>query len=264
MKKNPIGICTWSLKNDAEMIARTMEKTGLSCLHLDVSVADKLSGMISENGWTVTSTMVGFPQEDYSTLDTIRLSGGIVPDESWMENRQIALDAIKTTEEIGVGLLSFHAGFIDHINEVGFRAFCDRMVELADAAQDCGIMILLETGQETAEDLRHFLDVVEHPALGVNFDPANMILYGKGDPIEAIRTLAPWIRHVHIKDAVASPIPGKWGAEVPWGEGEVGPGSFFQTLEEIGYTGALAIEREGGDRREEDVRLAVGRFEVCA
>ncbi|VGO11506.1 hypothetical protein PDESU_00050 [Pontiella desulfatans] len=264
MMKNPIGICSWSLRNDAERIARAMARPELSCLHLDISAAEKLRGLVSENGWTVSCTMTGFPQEDYSSLDAIRLTGGIVPDEVWPENRRIALDAIQATAELGVGQLSFHAGFIDHSDAAGFRTFCDRIVELADAAQDCGILILLETGQETAEDLRHFLDVVEHPALGVNFDPGNMILYGKGDPIEAIRILGPWIRHVHVKDAMASPVPGKWGSEVPWGDGEVDHGAFFHALEEIGYTGAFAIEREGGDRREEDILLAVERFEVYA
>ena len=118
----------------------------------------------------------------------------------------------------------------------------------------------VETGQETAEDLRHFLDVVEHPALGVNFDPANMILYGKGDPIEAVKTLAPWIKHVHIKDATASNAPGEWGEEVPWGDGEVEGGKFIQTLDEIGFSGTLAIEREAGDARAHDIKLAVKRL----
>ena len=122
-------------------------------------------------------------------------------------------------------------------------------------------MLLLETGQETAADLRRCLEDLNHPALRVNFDPANMILYGKGYPIAAVRTLAPWIKHVHIKDAVQSAVPGKWGSEVPWGDGEVGSNEFIQTLEEIGYTGALAIEREAGDTRKNDIKLAVNRLE---
>ncbi|WP_372805758.1 sugar phosphate isomerase/epimerase family protein [Pontiella sp.] len=261
--KNKIGVCSWSLKNDAEGLARVLGNTGLSSLHLDVSAADKLRGMIAEKGWTVSCTMVGFPQEDYSSLDAIRLTGGIVPDDVWPENRQIVLDAIGTTADMGVKLLSFHAGFIDHTDEAGFQTFRKRISEFADVAQESGITILLETGQETAEDLRHFLDVVNHPALGVNFDPANMILYGKGDPIEAVGVLGPWIKHVHIKDAVASQTPGQWGAEVPWGEGEVNHGGFFQALEKVGFTGAMAIEREAGDRREKDIQLTVERLEVC-
>ena len=81
-------------------------------------------------------------------------------------------------------------------------------------------MILMETGQENAETLVDFLSEISHPALGVNFDPANMILYGKGDPVQGLEILAPWVKHVHIIDALRSPISGEWGSEVPWGEGD--------------------------------------------
>jgi sugar phosphate isomerase/epimerase len=200
--------------------------------------------------------MVSFPQEDYSTLDTIRTTGGILPDEAWQHNRGLALDAIKATAAMKVPYLSTHAGFIDHTDAEAYSVFCDRMRELANAAQAEGIMLLMETGQETAEELRDFLQELNHPAVGVNFDPANMILYAKGDPIEAVRILAPWIQHVHFKDAVATKVPGEWGQEVPWGDGEVGVANFLQALQEIGYKGAGAIEREAGDQREEDILYA--------
>ena len=108
--------------------------------------------------------------------------------------------------------------------------------------------------------LKQFLEELSHPALGVNFDPANMILYNQGNPIDAVRTLAPWISHVHIKDACRAKQPGTWGAEVPWGEGEVGPEAFLGALDEIGFAGTLAIEREAGDDRFKDIKLAVERL----
>ena len=98
-------------------------------------------------------------------------------------------------------------------------------------------MILMETGQENAETLRDFLEELSHPALGVNFDPANMILYGKGDPILALETLSPWVKHVHIKDARRSSVAGEWGKEVPWGEGDFDNEEFLKTLTRIGYQG---------------------------
>ncbi len=125
---------------------------------------------------------------------------------------------------------------------------------LADAAKRKKVMILMETGQENAETLREFLEELSHPALGVNFDPANMILYGKGDPILALETLAQWVKHVHIKDAQRSSVPGKWGREVPWVEGDFDNDEFLRTLNRIGYQGALAIEREAGAKRLEDIK----------
>ncbi len=121
-------------------------------------------------------------------------------------------------------------------------------------------MLLLETGQETAEELRSFLKELDHPAVGVNFDPANMILYDKGNPIEAVRVLAPWVKHIHVKDANRTAQPGTWGAEVPWGNGQVQPEKFLNALTEIGFDGALAIEREAGDDRPGDIKLAADRL----
>ncbi len=81
--------------------------------------------------------------------------------------------------------------------------------------------------------------------LFINFDPANMILYGSGEPIEALRKVGHRVRSVHCKDAKWAARPGQeWGAEVPLGEGDVGMETFLRTLKDLGYTGPLTIERE--------------------
>jgi sugar phosphate isomerase/epimerase len=263
MRTEPqLGICSWSLNNDLDEVSQTMKETGLIHLHIDIDTVNTFRECIEKNNWLSTCSMISFPQEDYSTLQSIRATGGIMPDEYWPQNRALALQAINITAEYGIDYLSMHAGFMSHADAEGYRKFCSRIQELADAAQEKGVMLLLETGQETAEALRAFLNELNHPALGVNFDPANMILYGMGDPIEAIRILSPWIRHVHIKDAVKSSVAGTWGEEVPWGDGEVNCAAFMQVLEEIGYTGALAIERECGENRAEDIKLAVDRMKA--
>jgi sugar phosphate isomerase/epimerase len=85
-----------------------------------------------------------------------------------------------------------------------------------------------------------------------------MILYGAGDPIEAIGILGRHIRHVHVKDATASESPRmKWGEEVPFGTGQVPAREFLDALERTGYSGALTIEREAGDDRMRDVKYAI-------
>ncbi len=254
--KYPIAICTWSLINNLDAIRMVMHSSGLSHLHLDIAAADSFAEAIVEEGWQVTSTMVTFPQEDYSTLQRIRETGGIVPDACWERNRDIALDAIRKTAAIGVSQLSTHIGFIDHTDPAGYAVLRARMLELADAAADAGILLLLETGQESAVDLRHCLEDLNHSALGVNFDPANMILYDKGNPIEAVAVLAPWIHHVHVKDASRTSAPGEWGTEEAWGNGEVPHVEFLRSLGQIDHEIALAIEREAGDRRVEDIQQA--------
>lgn len=215
---------------------------------------------IRKQRWSISATTIGFPQEDYSSLESIRATGGILPDDCWPRNQEMVMRAAAVTAELGVRFTTMHAGFIESDDAAQARQLRDRLVSLADEAARRGIMLLMETGQETADCLREFLETLNHPALGVNFDPANMILYGKGDPVAAVRTLGPWIRHVHIKDAVHAKQPGTWGTEVPWGEGEVRTTAFLNALKDAGFAGVLAIEREAGNNRLSDIRLAAERL----
>jgi sugar phosphate isomerase/epimerase len=133
---------------------------------------------------------------------------------------------------------------------------------LADKAGEFNVTLLMETGQENAEELRKFLESVNHPALGVNFDPANMILYDKGNPVEALSVLAPWIKHVHIKDAIRTKKPGQWGTEVVWGTGQVNAEKFLSSLKQAGYAGSLAVEREMGDNRLGDIKATIDKLKT--
>ena len=83
-----------------------------------------------------------------------------------------------------------------------------------------------------------------------------MVLYGKGNPVFALETLKPWVKHVHIKDAKKSAVPDQWGGEVPRGEGDFNNEEFLNTLINIDYKGALAIEREAGTQRSADIHHA--------
>lgn len=262
-KNWPIGLCSWSLQTDIAGVADAMDKIGLDHVHLGIRAAvedGEILKQIEKQSWIITCTMIDFPQEDYSSLDAIKVTGGVVPDDCWERNRELFMGAVDATAELGVDYLSMHAGFLDESNEEYAKKFTDRIVTLADAADAKAIKLLLETGQEKAEELRSFLEKLDHPALGVNFDPANMILYDKGNPIDAVHVLGPWIEHVHIKDADRTKQPGTWGAEVPWGEGQVRTGLFLDALDEIGFDGALAIEREAGEDRFGDIKMAAGKL----
>ena len=104
------------------------------------------------------------------------------------------------------------------------------------------------------------METLNHPNVLLNFDPANLILYNKDEPLAAVRRLAPWIRHIHIKDALRTAVPGTWGSEVVWGDGQVNAFAFLNTLREVGFDGAVAIEREAGDQRVKDISTAVRRL----
>jgi sugar phosphate isomerase/epimerase len=132
---------------------------------------------------------------------------------------------------------------------------------ICDHAAVHGQTFALETGQEPAHVLLRFFKDVDRPNLGINFDPANMILYGTGDPIEALDVLGQHVISVHAKDGDWPPKdkPGALGKERPLGQGAVGMERFVKKLRDIGYKAPLNIEREAENQEErvKDMRAAV-------
>jgi len=160
---------------------------------------------------------------------------------------------------LGLSLVTFHAGFLPEAADDPLRTtMVERLRRIVDLFGERGIRVALETGQETAENLLGVLREIDRDEIGVNFDPANMILYGTGDPIDAVRRLAPRISQVHIKDAVASENPGEWGTEVVAGNGAVDWRRFLGVVSALDPPVDLVIEREAGSDREIDIRTAVG------
>ena len=217
----------------------------------------KTPELLQAAGISIVSGMFGCVGEDYSTLDTIRVTGGIAPDAMWAQNWKNIQATADLARRLGLKLVTFHAGFLPHEeSDPNCAKLRQRLIQTADIFQARGIGLGLETGQETADVLFGFLQKLARPNVAVNFDPANMLLYDKGNPIEALRKLGPWVRQVHIKDARRTKIPGTWGDEVAAGTGEVDWPAFFATLRQVGFQGNLCIEREAGVQRVADIRAA--------
>ena len=269
-----IGVCSWSWQKSYKGVAEEMEKAGIKGIHLALGpliFPDERHGaaegaealafvkeQVKSGKWNLMCTMIGTIGEDYSTLETIKKTGGIVPDEHWAKNQEIVTKGAKLTQELGCKYMSLHGGFLDESDPVAFKKYVERVSWMRDEAKKYGVTIILESGQETAEDLAKFMQAV--PGVGINFDPANMILYAKGQPMEALRTLIPWIKQVHIKDALLTQKPGTWGTEVAWGDGEVGGRMFLSELKALGYKGNYVIEREGGNARVKEINQAKERL----
>ena len=262
-----IGVCSWSLQPEgAAQLVELTKQLGLQHIQLAlwplVPLDDKRKfqelGHLRKSGLTLTAAAMGFPGEDYSSIDAIRRTGGYVPDEEWPVRKALSVQAAQLAAELGIRKVSTHIGFVPPEGEPGYDDIKNRVRQIAEIFKGHDIDLLLETGQERADELLAFLHDVQSPNVFINFDPANMILYGLGDPIGAMQTLAPFIRHVHVKDATPSAKPGEaWGEEVPFGAGQVGPRRFLDALKSINYTGPLAIEREAGNDRVGDVRKAI-------
>jgi sugar phosphate isomerase/epimerase len=158
-----------------------------------------------------------------------------------------------------------HAGFIPEAGDPGRRSFLDTLARVSDLAQRAGITVAFETGQESAALLRRTLDELRCANLKVNFDPANMLLYDKDDPIKVVELLAPDIRSVHVKDANRPTVKGSWGEEVPLGRGQTNTKLFVKALKRVGYRGPLCIEREVGTQEERfrDIEHGVRFLREC-
>jgi len=277
MKKSELtprlAACSWSLRpaTPAELLGAA-ECTGVARLQLALdplrenpSVWGGVAELARARGVTVVSGMFGTVGEDYSTLDTIRRTGGVVPDATWEANWRNIQAVAEIAARLGLKLVTFHAGFLPHEEtDPAFAKLLARIDQVAALFAGHGIDLGFETGQETADTLAAFLRRLDRRSVGVNFDPANMLLYDKGDPIEALRTLGPWLKQCHIKDARRTRVPGTWGEEVPVGTGEVDWPAFLRTLDALGYRGDLCIEREAGEQRAADIRTARLHLESLA
>ena len=260
-----LGVCSWSLQTHDldELLARvaacgvTGVQLALEPLRRGVWSAEDTLAKLTRAGVEPLSGMLAPEGEDYSTLDTIRATGGFRPDATWGENRGRVAETAYLARRLGLELVTFHAGFLPHGADDPERAvLLDRLRHVADVFADQGVAVALETGQETAETLEQVLHDLGRPSVGVNFDPANMLLYGMGEPVEALERLLPWVRQVHVKDARRAADPGQWGEEVPVGIGEVRWDAFFDVLARKHPRVDLVIEREAGDARVADVATA--------
>jgi len=270
MKGSPrLGVCSWSLQpRTPEDLAERVHAAGLDSLQLALDPlrtgqwsVDATQAALAAAGLAIRSGMMGTVGEDYSTLETIRVTGGVRPDRHWEENRLAATANARLAHRLGLELITFHAGFLPEEPGAERAKLLARLREIVDRCAEHGVRVAFETGQERAETLLAFLEELERPTAGVNFDPANMILYAMGEPLEALAALAPWVRQIHVKDARRTRVPGTWGEEVPVGAGEVDWGGFFDVVAEKGLAVDLMIEREAGDDRLGDIRTARERVE---
>jgi L-ribulose-5-phosphate 3-epimerase len=260
-----LAVCSWSLQPASpQQLIQQMKDIGLARLQIALdplreqpAVWGDLPRQAADAGLKLVSGMFGCVGEDYSSMDSIRRTGGIVPDSTWERNWKNIQETARLARQLNLKLVSFHAGFLPHDpKDPAYGKLLSRLREVADLFAVNTIDLALETGQESADTLRSFLEKLQRPSVGVNFDPANMILYEKGDPIAALRVLSPWLKQCHIKDARKTQTPGKWGEEVVAGTGEVAWREFFQVLEERPFNGFCCIEREAGHQRQQDIRAA--------
>ena len=224
--------------------------------HFTPLLAQELNGLLQKYSIVATSAeVVGPGRLVWDFLDgpsTI----GLVP----RETRAARIDALKQTSDfakmLGITRVQTHCGFIpenprDPLYDEAVLAIREVAQYCATNAQD----FLMETGQETPTTLSRALKDVNQPNLGIGFDTANLILYGKANPVDAADIIGPHVKSVHAKDGKFPTDPMQLGEEVLIGTGRVDFVQVLTKLHNFGYTGAITIEREtSGPQQIEDVK----------
>jgi sugar phosphate isomerase/epimerase len=262
-----LGVCSWSLQvKSVPELKQLMDRLGIDVVqiacgdphHASWDEGDRMPEAARAARFRMSGTMLGFPGEDYTTPQTIQKSGGFGNPATRAERLQRFAWALDRTRALGLSDIMLHAGFLPEPGAPDRKPFLDTLAKVSDMARLQGVTVAFETGQETADLLRLTLDELKCPNLKVNFDPANMLLYDKGDPLRAVEILGPDIRSVHVKDANRPKVPGTWGEEVPLGQGQVNIRQFVKTLQKVGYRGPLCIEREVGTQEQRFADIAHG------
>jgi sugar phosphate isomerase/epimerase len=208
--------------------------------------AEKFLRRLKDFGITLTCVFGGFEGESYADIPTVSRTVGLVPAETRAARVAEMKEIADFAKQLNCSVVALHLGFVPHDAKSGL--YQDVLAVTRDLCDHCkrnGQSLHLETGQEAADGLLQFIQDVGRDNLFINFDPANMILYGTGEPIAALKKVGRFVRSIHCKDGKWAKNPGQeWGQEVPLGEGDVGMENYLRTLKEIGYTGPLTIERE--------------------
>ena len=222
-------------------------------------MAARLKSAAHANGIEITTLWVGTPGPHLWDFVHGPVSIGLVP----REYRDMRVKVLKKGAEFASWLnlpsITTHAGFIpENMTDPLYGEVVDALRDVAEYCSQLGLQFWFETGQETPVVLLRVIEELGYDNLGINLDPANLLMYGKGNPIDALDVFGKFVKGVHAKDG-EYPTNGKQlGVEKPLGEGRVNFPLLIQKLKALHYTGALTIEREiSGPQQIADIKHAI-------
>jgi len=260
------GVMFWAGRDELEVV----KGLGVRCGQLGIpgdfewsdAAAQSWKEALQREAFTLVTVVAAYNGEDYADKPTVQRTVGFVPPATREERERRTYLVSDIAAALGVWSIACHIGFVpDDPADADYLAVREMVRRVCDYAARHQQVFALETGQEPADVLLRFIRDVDRPNLRINFDPANMILYGTGDPVEAWRTLAPWVLSVHAKDGDWPPAgqPDALGSERPLGQGSVGMDRFVRAVAESGFRGPLNVERETEDQaqRLRDIREGV-------
>lgn len=263
MKEREIGVFLSSLaipdplksiEKARELGLGVVQIGALSAEFYESEGKDQLRSCLQKNGIEASAVCAVYEGESYADMASVAETVGLTNPETLPERMEHTKRCAMLAVHLGAGIVTTHIGVMpEDTSSKEYRDLADTVREIADYCSEQELTFAMETGQETAEAMLQFINNVGRNSAKVNFDPANMVLYGTGGPLEAVDVLKDHIIHVHVKDGLSPREQGKLGTEVPLSEGEVGIREYIRKLVEIGYRGPLIIEREAGSDRIGDI-----------
>jgi sugar phosphate isomerase/epimerase len=223
----------------------------------DVSAeaAASLRAALDRYGVEATSAVATGPGKEIYDFYQGPLTIGLVPREFRAQRIAHMKQVSDFAAKAGVPAVQGHCGFIpENPNDPLYQEAVDAIRTVASYCRQNGQKFRCETGQETPITLVRAIRDIGLDNVGVNFDAANLIMYGKANPVDAVEVLGPYIQGVHAKDGLYPTDPKQLGREVPIGEGKVNFPAFVARLKQIGYRNPLTIEREiSGEKQTADI-----------
>jgi sugar phosphate isomerase/epimerase len=246
-----VGVFYW-IGEDAAATVREIADLGVEVCQLAVVGERKLTPelaaayrqALAAADLDVETIFAAYEGESYADIPTVMRSVGFMPPATRAAREVRTREVIDFGAALGIRSFGCHIGFVPEEANADYADVREVVRRIADYAASCGMTFCLETGQEPAPLLLQFLKDVARPNVRINFDPANMVLYGSGEPIEAFRLLRAHVVSIHGKDGdwPDPATPGALGRERPLGAGAVNIPKFVRTVLESGYMGTINVE----------------------
>ncbi|MBI3665291.1 MAG: sugar phosphate isomerase/epimerase [Acidobacteria bacterium] len=264
-----LGVVVWVKKNqDPDSVIASVRQLGFSTCQVGFDEpspdrAGPLTTALERHGVEATALLDLGPGRMVWDFYDGPLTIGLVP----RELRRARIDSLKRASDLaskcGIPAIHTHCGFIpENPNDPVYKEVVAAVREVAAYCKKNGQIVLCETGQETPITLLRTFHDVGLDNLAVNLDTANLILYGKGNPVDALDVIGKYVRGLHAKDGLFPTDPRRLGEEVPIGRGKVDFPKIIHRLKQLGYSGAITIERESeGPQQAADIQASKAYLE---
>lgn len=249
----------------AELRSMGMESCQLVCWDKEImnqETADKINAAVGRRKVDITAFWCGWDGPKVWDFYDGQLTLGLVPEAFRYERVKMLQKGIAFADMIHVKDVATHVGYMpENPYDPNYAGVLACLKELVKLCKENGQNFLFETGQETPVTLKRAIQDIEKDLgrgnVGINLDPANLIMYGKANPVDALEVFGEYVMGIHGKDGKYPTDGHMLGDEVPLGKGKVNYPAFVAKLKEIGYTGDITIEREiSGEEQKKDIIMA--------